>query len=270
MRGLFTKSFHELWLPTLLFGLALFAVEALLTYVMPQIMGGLGGVLDQIPFAKSIVAGLLGTELGDEISARTMQAFLWVHPVVLALVWAHEIALCTRIPAGEIDRGTIDVLLGLPVSRRTLYCCESLFWLASGLLVLMMGLAGHRIAAIAMPDDMRPEFVLSLLVMANLYCVYIAVGGIAFLVSSLSSRRGPAMAIVFGIVVGSFLLNFVAQFWQPAQHVAFLGLLKYYQPAEIIRSGHFPFHDSAVLISVGCSTWLLGGEAFARRSICTV
>jgi len=270
MRGLYTKTLFETWLSTLLFGFSLFAVEALLTYIMPQIMKDKAGMLDQIPMLKSIIAGLLGTELGDEITARTMQAFLWVHPIVLAIVWAHEIAFCTRFPAGEIDRGTIDVLLGLPVSRRAVYYCESSVWLASGLFVLVMGLVGHLIAAPSMPDDMRPQLVQATLVMLNLFCVYIAIGGIAFFVSSLSNRRGQAMAIVFAIVIVSFLLNFVAQFWQSAQHIAFLSLLNYYQPAEILRSGHFPFQDAAVLLSVGFAAWLLGGEVFARRSICTV
>lgn len=157
MCGLLTKSLYEVWLSTLLFGFSLLAVTALLTYILPQIQEGLSGVLDEIPFVRSILTALLGTELGDEITARTMQAFLWVHPVVLALVWAHEITLCTRMPAGEIDRGTIDVLLGLPVSRRAVYFCESIVWLVSGLLIIVMGLLGHRIAAPAMPEEMRPE-----------------------------------------------------------------------------------------------------------------
>ena len=270
MRGLFTKALYEVWLPTLLFGFSLFAVKALLTYILPQIQEGLGGVLDQIPFVRSMLTALLGTELGDEITARTMQAFLWVHPVVLALVWAHEITLCTRMPAGEIDRGTIDVLLGLPVSRRAVYFCESIVWLVSGLLIIVMGLLGHRIAAPAMPEEMRPELSRAVLVMANLYCVYVAVGGIAFLVSALSDRRGRAMAIVFGIVLASFLLNFVSQFWEPAKQIAFLGIMEYYQPAQILQSGDFPIRDVAVLLFVGGSAWLLGGEVVARRSICTV
>ncbi len=270
MRGLFTKTLHEVWLTTLLFGFSLMAVKALLTFILPQIQEGLGGVFDQLPFVKSIVTALLGTELGDEITARTMQAFLWVHPVVLTLMWAHEIAFCTRIPAGEIDRGTIDVLLGLPVSRRAVYVCESVVWLVSGLLVLAMGLLGHRIAAPAMPEEMRPELSRAMLVTANLFCVYVAVGGIAFLVSALSNRRGRAMAVVFGIVLASFLLNFVAQFWAPAKQIAFLGVMEYYQPAQILQSGDFPIQDVAVLLLAGGSAWLLGGEVFARRSICTV
>ncbi len=43
MRGLFTKSLHEVWLTTLLFGLSLLAVEALLTYILPQLQQGLSG-----------------------------------------------------------------------------------------------------------------------------------------------------------------------------------------------------------------------------------
>jgi ABC-2 type transport system permease protein len=227
MRGLFTKTLHEVWLTTLLFGLALCVVIMLLSYVLPQIHEALGELLQRIPVAKAFLTVLLGTSLGNEISARTMQAFLWVHPVVLALVWAHEVNLCTRMPAGEIDRGTIDVLLSLPVSRREVYWCESVVWLASGLFVLSMGLVGHLIVAPTMPDDLRPQLSRALLVMANLYCVYIAVGGIAFLVSALSDRRGRAVAVVFGILLASFLLNFIANFWRPAQHIAFLGILQY-------------------------------------------
>ena len=68
-----------------------------------------------------------------------------------------EIVLCTRMPAGEIDRGTIDVLLSLPVSRRAVYWSESIVWLITGVLILVMGLIGHRITAPVMPEEMRPE-----------------------------------------------------------------------------------------------------------------
>ena len=270
MRGLLTKTLYEVWLTTLLFGLGLFVVKMLLTFILPQIHAALGEVLNRLPLARTFLTVLLGTAVGHEITARTMQAFLWVHPVVLALVWAHEITLCTRMPAGEIDRGTIDVLLSLPVSRRAVYYCESVVWLVSGALVLCLGLLGHLVAAPRMPAELRPELSRVLVVMANLYCVYLAVGGIAFLVSSVSDRRGRAVAVVFGILLASFLLNFIANFWPPARHVAFLGVLEYYQPAQILQHGDLPVHDVSVLLLVGGLAWLLGGELLARRSISTV
>ena len=78
------------------------------------------------------------------------------------------------------------------------------------------------------------------------------------------------MAIVFGLVLGSFLLSFLAQVWEPAKQLAFLSVLNYYQPAEIVRSGQFPLGDVLVLLGCGLVTWVIGGEVVARRSICTV
>ena len=168
----------------------------------------MGEIFEQFPIAKTLVTALLGTEVGDTITARTMQAFLWVHPVVLALMWGHEITLCTRMPAGEIDRGTADILLSWPVSRRKIYVCETLVWLASGILLIGLGYLGHRSTVSTMPVGMRPEWSRAALVMTNLYCVYLAVGGMVFLVSALSDRRGRAVAVAFALVLASFLLNF--------------------------------------------------------------
>jgi beta-exotoxin I transport system permease protein len=270
MRGLITKTLYEVWLPTLLFGCGLLVTDALLTYVLPQIQAGLDEVLRRIPFIRPILSALLGGELGNELSAQTMQAFLWVHPVVLALLWAHAIVFCTRMPAGEIDRGTIDVMLGWPVSRQVVYGCDSIVWLASGVLILSMALLGHRLAALSMPDAVRPPLGRVALVLVNLYCVYVAVGGMSYLASAVSDRRGRAAAAAFGLVLASFLLNFLAQFWEPAKRLAFLSVMKYYQPAQILTSEQFPLGHVAILLCVGGVAWLVGGEIVARRSICTV
>ena len=269
MRGLLKKTWHEVWLMTVLFGCALLAVNALLTYVVPQLQQGIDEIFESFPFVRPIITAMLGTELGAEINAQTMQAFLWVHPTVLALLWAHAIVFCTRFPAGEIDRGTIDVLLGLPVSRRQAYYAEVAAWLITGAVVLALGFVGHRLVAPVMPDQMRPPWSRASLVLLNLFCVNVAVGGLAFLVSSFSERRGRAMGIAFALVVASFLLNFVAQFWEPASKVAFLGVMEYYHPAQILQSGVFATADVAILLTVAVASLLLGGEIVARRSICT-
>lgn len=270
MRGLIRKSLYEVWLPTLLFGCGLFGVMGLLTHILPQIYEGLAHIVDQIPFIRPVLTALLGVKVDEEITAQTMQAFLWVHPLVLALTWGHEITLCTRLPAGEIDRGTVDFLFGLPVSRFGAYVCESIVWLATGVLVVLAGYMGHRLATPGLPPEMWPAFSRAALVMINMYCVYVAVGGIALLVSALSDRRGRAVGIVFGIAMASFLLNFLAQFWEPAKNFAFLGVMQYYRPAQIIHSGQTPWQDMGVLLAVGATAWVLGAIAFSRRSICTV
>ncbi|MCZ6837461.1 MAG: ABC transporter permease subunit [Planctomycetota bacterium] len=263
------KIFREAWLATLLFSIAFLIVEILLNMILPLLLEQMGDMLDRLPFIKDFLGALLGIELEGEITAQIMQAFVWVHPVVLTLLWAHEIIFCTRFPAGEIDRGTIDILLGLPVSRRQVYFAHTIGWLASGLVIFGFGTIGYTLGSIDMPTENRPAFMSIIRVLMNLFCVYIAVGGLAFLCSSMCERRGKAIAIIFGLVLCSFLINFLAQFWPPAEPFAVLSVLNYYQPAIILKSGSLVFGDIAILLAVGVVGWTLGLEITARRSICT-
>lgn len=270
MRGVLGKILREVWVGTLLFGVALLIVEILLNLILPQTLGQMGDLMDRIPFIRKFIGALLGIEFQGEITAQLMQAFVWVHPVVLAIPWAHEIIFCTRYPVGEIDRGTIDVLLGFPVSRRRIYLCETIGWLVSGLVVLGCGVVGCVIGSQALNVDQRPEFHRVMLVLFNLYCVYIAVGGVSFLISSMCERRGRAIAVIFSLVLASFLINFLAQFWDPAKPFAVLSVLNYYQPAMILRSGSVAATDIAILLALGGVAWIVGAEITARRSICTI
>lgn len=270
IRGLLEKTVREVWLATLLFAFALFGAMSLLTFVLPKVQEGIGDIFARLPFVKTIVAVLVGTEVSGEITAQLMQSILWVHPVVLAIIWAHAITFCTRVPAGEIDRGTIDLLLGLPVSRRAVYGSETIVWLVSGAGVLLVGACGHWTTAPAIPMAMRPPVRLVFYVLTNLYCVYLAVGGMAFLISALSDRRGPAIGIVFGLVLVSFLLNFLAPLWETAKHAAVVSVVHYYQPAEILRTAAFPWRNVAVLCGIALVSWFAGAIAFLRRDVCTL
>jgi ABC-2 type transport system permease protein len=268
--GLLRKIFFETWLQLLAFCLAIFVVGSLLTMLLPQLEQGANQVLATLPFVRRFLQALLGERLGETINAQTVQSIIWVHPTLLALLWAQEIVFCTRVPAGEIDRGTIDVLLSWPVSRRKLFCVETGVWLLSGLGLITMLLFGHfmgrQLRPTTTPHSWRNVFIVAV----NLFSVYLAVGGAAWLVSASSDRRGRAMAGVFGLVLASFLLNFLVQFWTAAEPLSWLSVLNYYRPAQILATGELPTSNIAVLWAVGCCAWLLALEVFARRSICTV
>ena len=269
-RGLLFKSFVDARTVTVLLAVAMLLAEGVLSYVLPTVMQDFSSQLLQVPFFRAIISALLGADIGDTLVPATFIAIAWVHPVVLAIVWTHAIVFCTRVPAGEIDRGTIDVLLSLPVSRWQVYVAETIVFLATGLAVVTMGMFGHRLGILSLASEDRPALGRMLVIVANLYCMYMAVGGLAFLVSAVSSRRGRAIATVFGILLASFLLNFLTQFWPPAQAVSFLSLLNYYQPLPLVRTGDLPVGDMVILLGFAATTWTAGGVWFARRDVCTV
>ena len=210
--GLLQKIWMEVRWSVLWFSLGLCAIMGLLTALLPKVLGNIHKMFEQMPFVKPLLTALLGVDPGDRVSAELSQVFMWVHPTVLTLVWAHEVMYCSRMPAGEIDRGTADFLLCLPVSRWKVYVAESIGWLVSGVCILALGYAGHLAASLTVQPETRLSVANTLMVMANFGAVYLAVGSFAFLISAFSDRRGRAIGVVFAILLASFLLNFLAQF----------------------------------------------------------
>lgn len=268
--GLVNKSTREVVWTTVLCAAGALFLEGMFAFVFHSFGNQLAEQWAQMEFIQNILKSLLGTEIGGMLTRQTMNSIAWVHPVLLAILWAHAITICTRVPAGEVDRGTIDVLLSLPVSRRRVYVCESLVWALSGAMVVLFALLGCFLGNLFIPAEDRPDYARLLIVLINLYAVYATVGSLALLVSSLSDRRGRAVAVAFGIVIFSFFLNFLAQFWEPARSLSFVGLLNYYRPLDILRDAVWPVYDLIVLF--GCTTvlWVTGGVIFSRRDICTV
>lgn len=268
--GVISKTLRETRAALLLFAAGIMGFEALFAYVWPQFYEDFVGTVLQFKFVQHIFKGLLGTDVGSDVGLTTFAGMAWVHPIVLALLWAQEIIFCTRVPAGEVDRGTVELLLGLPVSRWRVFLCESTVWLFTGLTLVLAGVLGSQLGALAAEEEMRQPIGRVLVVAVNFYCLYLAVGGMCWLVSALSDHRGRAVAVVFAVVLVSFLLNFLGQIWEPARSVQFLGVLNYYRPVAILGEGVWPIADMLVLVSVGGICWLIGGVAFARRDICAV
>src|SRR6266576_737339 len=181
-RGLIIRAFRESWPTTLVLGLVLFGVEAALAFVLPKFSGQMSQEWLQMDFARGIMQAMLGTEIGNRIGPQMFQSIAWVHPVVLALTWAHALVSCTRVPAGEVDRGTADVLLGLPVSRWEVFASETVVWLGCLTAILAAALAGNLLGGLGLSPDQRPPLPRLLIVLLNLYCLCIAVGGLTALV----------------------------------------------------------------------------------------
>jgi hypothetical protein len=269
-RGLIARASREAWPGTLIAGAGLLVVEAVLAYVLPSFEGQISAVWSQMPFVQTLLRALLGSEAAGQLGPEVFRSIPWAHPAALAVLWAHAITGATRVPAGEVDRGTIDVLLGLPVTRWGLYRLETLVWAASGLVVTLLGAAGNALGSLAASTGASTPWPRFAGILANFYCVYLAVGGGAWLASALADRRGRAIGAAFGFVLASFLLSYLAQFWAPAERLSFLSILKYYRPLAVLHDGNWALADMAVLLGAGGALWAAGGVVFARRDLSTL
>lgn len=210
---------------------------------------------------------LLGAEVGGDMSKTMLVVIGLAHPFLYACTWTFILTVGTRVIVAEIDRGTVDLLLTLPLSRTSIYLTVSLATALCGMAVCLAPLLGlhlgQQVFRYAEPPDMRRLALLS----ANFYVLYVAIAGLTLLASTLTTRRGPAVAMVLAALLGSVVLNFLASFWKPAENLAFLSLLNYYRPLPVVLSGEFAWRDATILASVGLGAWLIGWWRFARRDI---
>ena len=268
-RGLLNKAIRELWPTTLLVGLLVCAFEGVIAVVLPRYENQMGIQMLDMPFVKRVIEGMLGSKMADQIGPEILWSIPWAHPVMLSLVLAHAVIIGTRLPAGEVDRGTIDVALGLPISRWQWMRTDSVVWVFSGVLVIAMAAIGNRTGSAIMDSGFAPGGWVAWMIYLNLLGLYLAVGSGAWLISSLSDRRGKAITLAFVLIVTSFLVSYLEQFWEPARFVSWLSVLSYHRPLLILRDGHWPVRDLCVLYGTAGVLWASAAAVFHRRDLST-
>jgi len=269
MRGLLEKTWRETFWGTVAFAVGFGVAEGLLAYAIPTMFLPYAEELLKMEFLQPFLVGLLGERVEGAFERNNVIALAWLDPVVFAILWAHAIWVCSRAPAGEIDRGTADVLLGLPVSRFRLYLAESIGLAAGGVFVVAFGLFGNWIATWFLASGLEGVVRYTTMMAVNLYFVTLAVAGVVFAASAVSDRRGRAVGLSLFVVISSFLISFLAQLWSPFEHVRWLSVLRYYKPLDIVRYDAWPVNDMVTLFLVGAAFWGVGAVVFMRRDIRT-
>ncbi len=268
-RGLLIKATREVAGTVLLCGLGLAAFEGLVAYVFWMYQEQLTADLLEVEFIRNMIKSLVGGRLEGQLGPESLRSLAWVHPLVLALVFAHGITTASRVPAGEVDRGTADILFTWPVSRGAVFRVELAVCLVSGVVVLGMALVGSYIGHQFIPAEDRPDPARLAVVIANLYLLAMVVAGLTFLLSTLSDRRGRAVGWAFGTMLACLLWNFLAQYWEPAERGLIFNLLYYYQPMPMLTEGIVPWRDLGVLAALCVALWGGGLLVLQRRDIAT-
>src|SRR5262249_9225006 len=146
------------------------------------------------------------------------------------------LTVCTRVIVGEIDRGTADLLLTLPISRTGILATVTLLWAGVGLVFCAAPWLGICVGRAFFPRAAEIDVGVLWIPTVNLYALYLAIGCLTLAVGSFMTRRGVAIGIVLGILIAMFVLNFVTALVPAARPWGALGLLNYYRPLESIRA----------------------------------
>jgi ABC-2 type transport system permease protein len=237
-RAIFTLFAHHCRLhyrPLLPMAAGLMLFEFVLTQIAPapNETSWVASMLALLPSRmKALTEGDMAMAL---VSTGGFLSLGYAHPFFLLLPTSWAVRVSSAALAGEIGRGTMDLLASRP-ARRADHVGAAALVIGAGLAVLVLAAwLGTVIGLRVRPLGVSPwPFVHAA---AAAWLFFMAWGAAGLLVSATRRESGPAIAWTGGIIAVSFVVEYVARLWKVIGLLRPLSLFTYYQPPEIVRSG---------------------------------
>jgi ABC-type transport system involved in multi-copper enzyme maturation permease subunit len=259
---LFVRTLSSNALRLVLAALGLVFMGALL----PLIYSAFGEEVGQFVEGNPLLRQLSQLGGGDIFSLDGIIAFGFVHPFTLLLMGILAIGFPALAIAGERDRGTLEVLLARPVSRRglfaTLYVAGLLF-LGSLLLVLVTAMIVST-AAIGLVDELDIAGLAQLWLVG--WLLFVAFMSLTFAASSMSDRIGPAIGIPLVFVLVNYLAWAIGSIWPDAAWLEDWSMFNLVKAQDVLADG-LAVSDVLVLLAFSALCVAFTLLAFPRRDI---
>jgi ABC-2 type transport system permease protein len=192
-----------------------------------------------------------------------IEAFSMIVPLMLIFC---AVAAGANAIAGEEERGTLDLLLSLPLSRSRCLL-EKLAALLTETLAL--GLVLWTTLVIAVPlAKMHVSVVESLAATLLSLALARVFGMIALAVGAASGRRGLAIGVSAALAVATYVLNSLASLVSWLEHVQWISPFYYYARSDPLRNG-LDISDLLILLAIALVAACLAPIVFARRDLST-
>lgn len=246
----------SLYLSLGLGALAAFAVWAFPSYSeamdMDQLQEAFPDVMIQAFNIQSMASleGFLAVEL---------YVFGWV--ILLGLYLAYSAA---SVVADDVDRGRMDVLLAMPVSRPRLAMEK---FAALGVPILTVNVVTPIVVvatALALDLEVATVDVLALHALSIPYLF--ACAGIGLLASVVFDRASVAQRVALGVTFGLYLLSSLLR-GTDLEWLGAIAPMRYFDPNEVLLQSTYDLAGVAVLVAMTALLLAVSGAWFVRRDI---
>lgn len=203
-------------------------------------------------------------------STLAMEIARWNFPLIPLLVLCWAIARGSAAIAGEIERGTLDIVLSRPVSRLEFLAAQVASALLGLAIILAALLAGNQLANLYYELEDAPALLPVLRPCLNLFALGMSVFGYTMIFSSFDVVRWRATLIGSSLTIGGIIGYMVAISEELKENWGWLewsSVFRGYAPVEAAVVGEQLGPNVAALCGVGAAGILIGAWFFARRDL---
>lgn len=229
---------------------------------------GMREFLLTLPIEWQDISGV-GVDEVATVMGRIGLAF--IDPVVMAVTAIWAIARGSDVISGEIDRGTMEMVLAQPVRRAWVLVAQALVTSGGAAILALACWLGTwaGIATVTLEDDVSSTaFVAPAL---NLFALTFFVCGVATLASSFDQYRWRTVGIVGGFYMVNMIIKVVARMGPDLDWLRKFTFFGAFEPQVLAG----PFGESAgtllqyggLLVGLGLVCYVAAGVVFCRRDI---
>ncbi len=264
--ALFRKNLLDTRWMLLAISLALFGLSWLFVNITHRIEARMKEVTGGGPPLR-MLRGLGGSSM-DFTTAAIEMAF-WNHPFVLLMFAVWSIARGSTSVAGEIERGTMDMILSRPITRFTYLSAQvasalvALFFLVGSMIV------GNQVGAHYNSLNDPPTLLVLAKPALNLVAFGAIIYGYTFFLSTLDLVRWRPNLIASVVTLAGFIAQILANIpsLEDYKWLEHYSIFKAYNPVEVVTKGETFAFNTGILSLIGLVGLVLGYICFLRRDL---
>ncbi len=307
---LIRKFLRDIWIPLVVVALLLLAFECLWARVAHRICGEIlpslteivkkqaqgpgGGIPTQMfgdPFKMyreiqgillegpgKIIQAMVGGESIDLFRALDLMSVGFVHPLAQTILCIWAIGRAAGAITGELDRGTMELLLAQPIPRRSIVLAHFCLDLITIPILCLCMWTGISLGAwlMGMTEDPTSKMYVNPLrfgpALINTGALVFSITGYTLWISSMGRFRGRVLGTAVLVSLLQFLINVIGQIWDALSPLRPFTVFYYYQPQPIILNDTWMSDGEVwfrigVLLSVGLIGYSLALWRFCKRDL---
>ncbi len=204
----------------------------------------------------------------EELQISTLEGYIaaehfsFVWPIMVILLM---LSYAGSTIAGEIEKGTMAVLLSLPLTRLKLYWSKY----TAGLVILLLFCVASILVVFPIAQITDVDFNA-----ANFWRVGFlsflfgwAIVSVGFMVASFVSERSTVYFVIGGGLLAMYVINVVSGLVESAEKLKYASIFNYYVPSDALVKGELDMVSMAVLGGLAIASAVVGAVAFSRRDI---
>lgn len=185
-------------------------------------------------------------------------SFLW--PIIAIILLA---TLGGAAIAGEVEDGTIEVLLAQPLSRAKVFFSKYI----GGLIILLLFTIGSIFSVIPLAMLHNVDFQLESYGVVAVLCFLFgfAIYSLSIMLSSFFSSKGKAASLAAGTVLVMYALNILSTFKESVSDIKYLSFFHYYDFSSALIEHSIETLSVVVFVLFGVVCGIIGLLNFLKR-----